>query len=45
MEEAANAIREVETNYDKHAKAAREIAEEYFDSDRVLTQMIETAIG
>lgn len=45
MEEAANAIREVETNYDKHAKAAREIAEVYFDSDRVLTQMIETAIG
>ena len=43
MEEAANGIREVETNYDKHAKAARAIAEEYFDSDRVLTHMIDIA--
>lgn len=43
IEEAANAIHEVETDYERHAKAAREIAEEYFDSDKVLTQMIDTA--
>jgi hypothetical protein len=42
IDEAANAIHEVETDYERHANAAREIAEEYFDSDKVLTQMIDT---
>ena len=32
------AIREVERNYDRHSRAARAIAEEYFDSDKVLTR-------
>ena len=27
--------------YDRHSKAAREIAEEYFDSDKVLTRLLE----
>ncbi len=43
MEEAADAIREVEGDYDRHAKAARAIAEEQFDSDKVLTRLIEEA--
>jgi len=43
MEEAAAAIREVESDYDRHAKAARAIAEEHFDSDKVLTRLIEEA--
>ncbi len=43
MEEAAAAIREVESGYDRHAKAARAIAEEHFDSDKVLTRLIEEA--
>jgi hypothetical protein len=43
LEEAAAAIREVEGNYAHHAKAAREIAEECFDSDKVLNELIEEA--
>jgi hypothetical protein len=35
IEEAATAIREVEGNYTRHARAARAIAEEYFDSSKV----------
>ena len=45
MEEAAAAIHEVEANYERHAKAARAIAEEYFDSDKVLTRLIEKAMN
>ena len=41
LEEAVTAIREVDANYSQHAKAARVIAEEHFDSDKVLSQLIE----
>ena len=41
VDEAVAAIREVEGHYTKHAKAARELAEEYFDSNKVLTRLIE----
>ena len=41
IEEAAAAINDVEGNYSKHAQAAREIAEEFFDSDKVLNRLIE----
>ncbi|MFC1971402.1 glycosyltransferase [Chloroflexota bacterium] len=44
MEEAAASIDEAETNYERHAKAARAIAEEYFDSNKVLTNLIESAM-
>jgi hypothetical protein len=45
MEEAIAAIQEVEGNYARHAQAARMIAEEYFDSDRVLNRLIEEALS
>lgn len=45
IEEAATAIREVEGNYTKHAKAARTIAEEYFDSSKVLSRLIDEAMN
>jgi hypothetical protein len=41
MEEAAAAIRDVESNYTKHAKAAEAIAEAYFDSDKVLSRLVD----
>ena len=44
MEEAVSAIKEVERDYARHAKAARAIAEEYFDSDKILTRLIEAMI-
>ena len=43
-DEAADAVREVVGAYARHARAAREIAREYFDSDRVLAQLVEVAM-
>ena len=43
MDEAVAAIREVQASYARHAKAARAIAESYFDSDKILTRLIESA--
>jgi hypothetical protein len=45
MEQAAAAIDEVNGNYGRHAKAARAIAEEYFDSRKVLTRLIDEAMN
>jgi hypothetical protein len=44
LEEAAEALREVEGDYARHAKAARGVAEACFDSDRVLTRLVEEAM-
>jgi len=41
LDEAAAGVREIERDYDGHAKAARALAEEYFDSDRILGRMLE----
>lgn len=43
--EAVDAIQDVEADYARHAKAARTIAEAYFDSDKVLTRLIAEAMG
>ncbi|MGH3089706.1 MAG: glycosyltransferase [Rubrobacteraceae bacterium] len=45
LDEAADAIEELASDPNRHAKAAREIAAEYFDSGRVLTELIEGALG
>ncbi|MBD1810654.1 hypothetical protein NDA07_13970 [Microcoleus vaginatus DQ-U2] len=45
MEEAVAAIHDIEGNYAQHAKAARTIAQEYFDSDKVLTQLLNEALS
>jgi hypothetical protein len=42
-EEAADAIRGVRADYAQHARAAREIAGEYVDSDKVLARLVEEA--
>jgi hypothetical protein len=43
VEEATAAVRDIEANYERHAKAARELAVEYFDSAKVLTRLIDEA--
>jgi hypothetical protein len=43
VDEAVAGIREVGSNYERHAKAAREIAEEYFDAEKVLRRLIDEA--
>jgi glycosyltransferase involved in cell wall biosynthesis len=45
IEEAAEAVQMINADYDRHAKSARSIAEEFFDSDRVLSRMIESAMN
>jgi hypothetical protein len=44
VEQAADAIREVEANYRRHSKAARALAGEYFDSDKVLSRFVRQAM-
>jgi hypothetical protein len=41
LEEAAAALREVESKYARHARAALEIANAHFDSDRVLSRLLD----
>jgi hypothetical protein len=40
-EQAATALREVEGDFDRHCGVARELAEQHFDSDRVLARLLE----
>ncbi len=42
--EAADAIAEVDRNYERHCRAARALAEEHFDSGKVLTRLLELAM-
>ena len=39
-QQAADAVREIRSDYGIHARAARAIAEEFFDSDRVLSGLL-----
>jgi hypothetical protein len=45
VEEALAGIEEINSRYEFHCRAARIIAEEYFDSRKVLTRLIERAIN
>jgi GT2 family glycosyltransferase len=42
VEEAATAVEDIDARYGRHARAAREIAREYFDAKRVLSSLLET---
>ncbi|HKZ66145.1 MAG TPA: hypothetical protein VJ111_07315 [Chitinophagaceae bacterium] len=42
--EALSAIEEINNNYVRHCQNARELAEAYFSSDKVLTELIERSI-
>jgi hypothetical protein len=41
LDEAVAAIEEVERDYERHARAARELAEDYFDAAKVLPKMLD----
>jgi len=45
IDEAISAINNVETVYPKHAQTARDIAEQYFDSGRVLINLIDEVVA
>jgi hypothetical protein len=40
-DDALAAVEEIERDYDRHSKAARALAQEHFDSDRVLARLVE----
>jgi hypothetical protein len=41
LDEAASGVEEIHRHYKQHCQAARDLAEEYFDSDRVLPRLID----
>lgn len=43
LEEAIEGAARIESDYDEHSRAARALAEEYFDSDKVLGRFVEEA--
>ena len=46
LDEAAAGVRSIVSDYQRHSQAARALAEEYFDSDRVLGRLVEqTAVA
>ncbi len=46
LDEAAAGVRSIVSDYQRHSQAARALAEDYFDSDRVLGRLIEqTAVA
>jgi hypothetical protein len=44
LDEAVEGARAIAGDYDRHARAARAIAEEHFDSDKVLSALLEDAL-
>ena len=45
LDGAVAGIRAVEADYKRHSRAAREVAEAYFDSDKVLGEMLDAAFS
>jgi hypothetical protein len=45
LDGAVAALESVESNYDEHRDAARALAEDWFDSAKVLTQLVERAMS
>jgi hypothetical protein len=45
LDEAVAGVESIVGDYDRHSLAARAIAEEYFDSDKVLTRLVERALA
>jgi hypothetical protein len=41
LDEAVAGVEAIRSDYQRHSRAAREIAEEYFDSDKVLARLLE----
>jgi hypothetical protein len=45
LPEAIDGVKRIARDYAEHAQAARRIAEEHFDSNKVLTEMLATVRG
>jgi hypothetical protein len=45
LSEAIDGIKAINTNYPQHQRAARELAETYFDSNKVLSSLLGMAMN
>jgi len=45
LEEAVSAFEAIHSDYERHSRAAREIAEAYFDSKRVAREILDCALS
>ncbi len=45
QKEVVNGVEAINTDYERHRQAARRLAEEYFDSDKVLSSLLEAAMS
>jgi hypothetical protein len=45
LSQAADALRAVESDYERHARSARRVAEEHFDGRRIAARVLEYALG
>jgi hypothetical protein len=45
MSEAITALDAVESDYERHAKCARRVAEEHFDAEKVARRVLEIALA
>jgi hypothetical protein len=45
LEDAARALRAVESDYERHCLLARELAEEHFDAQKVVGAVLERALA
>jgi hypothetical protein len=45
LEEAARALSAVESDYERHCRLARELAEEHFDAQKVVGRLLERALA
>ena len=45
MDEAVRALAQVESDYERHCRLARALAEEYFDARRVVGRVLEQALA
>jgi hypothetical protein len=45
VDEAARALNAIEDDYMRHSKCARQLAEEYFDSRKVIRRVLETTLA
>ena len=45
LDEAASGVASIAADYPRHCRAAREIAQSHFDSDRVLTHFLDDVLA
>jgi hypothetical protein len=45
FDEAARALSVAEADYDRHCRAARALAEEYFDAGKIVGSLLELALS